>query len=235
MRRRSVLWALTVVALAGLSPALAAQDSRPGIAVMPFTNGGSYGKDKEDFQALEKGLAGMLISELSQNPAARLVDREAIQKILDEQKLAKDGAVDAATAAKVGKLVGAKYMVLGSFTDFYGKFRIDARLVSVETSEILKVVRGDPKLEKRDEVFHLVQSVAENLMKETKLPPLTEQQARAVKARNVPTEALSYYSRALLYQDQGDKAKAADYFKKALAVFPEYTEAQEGLKKVGPA
>ena len=84
MRRRSVLWALTVVALAGLSPALAAQDSRPGIAVMPFTNGGSYGKDKEDFQALEKGLAGMLISELSQNPAARLVDREAIQKILDE-------------------------------------------------------------------------------------------------------------------------------------------------------
>ena len=57
MRRRSVLWALTVVALAGLSPALAAQDSRPGIAVMPFTNGGSYGKDKEDFQALEKGLA----------------------------------------------------------------------------------------------------------------------------------------------------------------------------------
>lgn len=235
MRRRSVLWALTVVALAGLSPALAAQDTRPGIAVMPFTNGGSYGKDKEDFQALEKGLAGMLISELSQNPGARLVDREAIQKILDEQKLAKDGAVDAATAAKVGKLVGAKYMVLGGFTDFYGKFRIDARLVSVETSEILKVVRGDPKLEKREEVFRLVQSVAENLMKETKLPPLTEQQAKAVKARNVPTEALSYYSRALLYQDQGDKAKAADYFKKALAVFPEYTEAQEGLKKVGPA
>ncbi|MFN8651322.1 MAG: CsgG/HfaB family protein [Gemmatimonadales bacterium] len=235
MRRRSVLWALTVVALAGLSPALAAQDSRPGIAVMPFTNGGSYGKDKEDFQALEKGLAGMLISELSQNPAARLVDREAIQKILDEQKLAKDGAVDAATAAKVGKLVGAKYMVLGTFTDFYGKFRIDARLVSVETSEILKVVRGDPKLEKREEVFHLVQSVAENLMKETKLPPLTEQQAKAVKARNVPTEALSYYSRALLYQDQGDKAKAADYFKKALDVFPEYTEAKEGLQKVKPA
>lgn len=235
MRRRSVLWALTVVALAGLSPALAAQDSRPGIAVMPFTNGGSYGKDKEDFQALEKGLAGMLISELSQNPGARLVDREAIQKILDEQKLAKDGAVDAATAAKVGKLVGAKYMVLGSFTDFYGKFRIDARLVSVETSEILKVVRGDPKLEKREEVFHLVQSVAENLMKETKLPPLTEQQAKAVKARNVPTEALSYYSRALLYQDQGDKAKAADYFSKALKVFPEYTEAKEGLQKVQPA
>ena len=235
MRRRSLLCALTLAALASLPPALRAQDTRPGIAVLPFTNSGSYGKDKEDFQALEKGMAAMLISELSQNPAARLVDREGIQKILDEQGLAKDGHVDAATAAKIGKLVGAKYMVMGSFADFYGKFRVDARLVSVETSEILKVVRGDPKLEKREEVFRLLQSVAENLMKETKLPPLTQEQARAVKARNVPTEALSYYSRALLYQDQGDKGKAADYFKKALAVFPDYSEAKEGLKKISPS
>jgi len=232
MRRRSVLCALTLAAFAALSPALHAQDTRPGIAVLPFTNGGSYGKDKEDFQALEKGLAGMLISELAQNPGARLVERDAIQKILDEQNLAKEGAVDAATAAKIGKLVGAKYMVMGSFTDFYGKFRVDARLVSVETSEILKVVRGDPKLEKREEVFRLLQSVAENLMKETNLPPLTQEQAKAVKARNIPTEALSYYSRALLYQDQGDKGKAADYFKKALSVFPDYSEAQEGLRKI---
>ncbi len=235
MRRRSVLCALTVVALASLSPALRAQDSRPGIAVMPFTNGGSYGRDKEDFQALEKGLAGMLIYELGQNPGARLVDREAIQQILDEQKLGKDGAVDAATAAKVGKLVGARYMVLGGFTDLYGTFRVHARLVSVETGEILKVVRGDPKLEKREDISRLMQTVAENLMKETKLPPLTEEQARAIKARNVPTEALSYYSRALLYQDQGDKAKAADYFSRALKVFPDYTEAREGLKKINPA
>lgn len=232
MRRRSVLCALTLAAFASLSPALQAQDTRPGIAVLPFTNGGSYGKDKEDFQALEKGMAAMLISELAQNPAARLVDRDEIKKILDEQNLAKEGAVDAATAARIGKLVGAKYMVMGSFTDFYGKFRVDARLVSVETSEILKVVRGDPKLEKREEVFRLLQSVAENLMKETKLPPLSAEQAKAVKARNVPTEALSYYSRALLYQDQGDKGKAADYFKKALAVFPNYSEAQEGLRRI---
>jgi TolB-like protein len=235
MRRRSVLCALTLAALTSLSPALRAQDSRPGIAVLPFVNGGSYGKDKEDFQALEKGLAGMLISELSQNPAARLVERETVQKILDEQNLAKDGAVDAATAAKIGKLVGARYMVMGGFTDFYGKFRVDARLVSVETGEILKVVRGDPKLEKKEEVFRLLQSVAENLMKETKLPQLTQEQSKAVKARNVPTEALSYYSRALLYQDQGDKGKAAEYFSKALAVFPDYAEAREGLQKINPA
>jgi curli biogenesis system outer membrane secretion channel CsgG len=222
-----------MIALTSLVPALQAQaDTRPGIAVLPFNNGGSYGKDKEDFAALQQGIPAMLTTELSVNPAARLVDRDQISKILDEQKLAKDGSVDAATAAKVGKLVGAKYMIMGTFTDFYGKFRIDARIVSVETSEIIKVVRGDPKLEKREEAFRLIQSVAENLMKETSLPPLTQEQAKAAKARNVPTEALSYYSRALLWQDQGDKTKASEYFKKALDVFPEYSEAKEGLRKV---
>src|SRR5689334_24677995 len=51
------------------------QDSRPGIAVLPFDNSGSYGQDKENFDALQKGIAGMLISELAANPAARVVER----------------------------------------------------------------------------------------------------------------------------------------------------------------
>ena len=231
------LFALTLAALlaAPALPALRAQDSRPGIAVLPFENGGSYGQDKENFEALEKGIAGMLISELAQNPAARIVDRSSVQRLLDEQNLGKDGRADAATAAKIGKLVGARYMVMGSFVDLYGRFRVDARIVDVETSEILKVVRSDPKYEKREELFKLLQSVAERLMSETKLPALTAEMSRAVKARNVPTEALTYYSRALLYQDRGDKAKAAEFYKKATDVFPDYAEAIEGLRKINGA
>ena len=56
--------------------------------------------------------------------------------------------------------------------------------------------------------------------------------SRAVRARNVPTEALTYYSRALLYQDRGDKAKATEFYRKAIDVFPDYAEANEGLKKI---
>src|SRR5436309_3517660 len=56
------------------------QDTRPGIAVLPFDNSGSYGQDKENFDALQKGIAGMLISELAANPAARVVEREEIEK-----------------------------------------------------------------------------------------------------------------------------------------------------------
>ncbi len=230
MRRRMLL--SLVLATLVAAPALKAQDTRPGIAVMPFTDGGSYGKDKEDFAALQKGLAAMMISELSQNTQLRLVDRENIQSVIEEQNLGKDGRLDNATAAKVGKIVGAKYMIMGQFTDFYGRMRIDARLVDVETSQILKVATSDPKDNKREDMFRILQSVSLKLMEDSKLPPLSSQQASAVKARNVPTEALAYYSRALTYQDRGDKAKAAEFFKKAVDVFPDYAEAQQGLKKV---
>ncbi len=140
MRHRSLL-SFTLATLA-LAPALLAQDTRPGIAVLPFENGGSYGQDKENFEALQKGIPGMLISELGQNPAARVVERDNIQKLLGEQDLGKDGRVDAATAAKIGKLVGAKYMITGTFVDLYGRFRADARIIDVETSEILKTVKS---------------------------------------------------------------------------------------------
>ena len=238
MRIVRVVWsALTArgmtVAAAGLlasaPPAsVRAQDTRPGIAVLPFENGGSYGKDKEDFEALRKGIAAGLSSELAQTPGARLVDRFETQRLLDEQGLAVADRVDAATAAKVGKLVGARYMIAGSFIDLYGDFRIDARIINVETGEIMKVVRNDPKFHDRRDMYKMIQSVADRIMTDTKLPPLPAGQARR---EAVPTEALAFFSRALLYQDRGDKAKAIDYYEKALAVFPAYTEASEGLKK----
>ena len=230
MRRLTLLSLLT--ALAGTATA---QDTRPGMAVLPFENGGSYGKDKEDFDALRRGIAGMLVGELGQNPAVRLVERDQVQKLLDEQGLAAADRVDAQTAAKIGKLVGARYMIAGTFIDLYGDFRVDARIVDVETSEIIKVVRSDPKLSDRKQMFRIIQSVAERIMEGTKLPPLPAAKAQAARARNVPTDALALYSRALLYQDKGDKKRAIEFYSAAIKAFPEHAEAQEGLKRLGGA
>jgi Tfp pilus assembly protein PilF len=52
-------------------------------------------------------------------------------------------------------------------------------------------------------------------------------------SRQVPTEALTFYSRALLYQDRGQPDKAKEMYQRAVAVFPEYTEAKEGLQRLG--
>ncbi|MGH7531509.1 MAG: CsgG/HfaB family protein [Gemmatimonadales bacterium] len=221
------------VAVASLVPVLlGAQqrgDTRPGIAVLPFSNGGSYGQSQEDFEALERGIAGMMISELSANPAARVVEREAVQQLLAEQNLGAEGRIDPQTAARVGKLVGARYVVLGTFIDFYGDFRVDVRLVNTETSEIIKT---ESERMQRDHLFDIIRSVAVRLMKDANLPALQRQASEQRQSRQVPTEALTYYSRALLYQDRGQKERAVEMFNRALAIFPDYTEAQEGLQRV---
>jgi len=69
-------------------------------------------------------------------------------------------------------------------------------------------------------------------MKDANLPALTRQTSDQRMSRQVPTEALTYYSRALLFQDRGQKDKAVEMFNRALAIFPEYAEAQEGLQRV---
>lgn len=205
------------------------QDSRPGIAVLPFDNGGSYGQDKENFDALQVGLQQMLITEFAQNGQLRIVERGRIKDLLAEQDLGAGGRVDQNTAAKIGKLVGAKYVVLGGFIDFYGDFRIDARIVNVETSELVKTVKEQ---DKREKLYGLVVTLAGDVTKGVNLPALPRQAMEQRESRQVPTEALQLYSRALLYADRGDSQRAADLFNQAIKVFPEYTEAQEGLKQL---
>jgi len=228
MRLRSVVTVLSLIP-AVLGAQQRGQDTRPGIAVLPFNNGGSYGQQKDDFDALERGIAGMMISELSANAAARVVERAEIQKLLDEQNLGAQGRVDAATAAKIGKLVGARYMVMGTFVDFYGDFRVDVRLINTETSEVVKT---ESERMQRDHLFDIIRNIAARLMKDANLPALTRQTSDQRMSRQVPTEALTYYSRALLFQDRGQKDKAVEMFNRALAIFPEYAEAQEGLQRV---
>ena len=228
MRVRSVLMVLSMVP-ALLVAQQRGQDTRPGIAVLPFNNGGSYGQQKEDFDALERGIAGMMISELSSNPAARVVERQEIQRLVDEQNLAAQGRVEAGSAAKIGKLVGARYTVFGTFVDFYGDFRVDVRLVNTETGEIVKT---ESERMQRDHLFDIIRNVAARLMKDANLPALPRQASDQRMTRQVPTEALTYYSRALLYQDRGQNDKAKEMFSKALAIFPEYAEAADGLQKV---
>ena len=92
MTWRSV-WALALTAgLAAPQAVLAqGQGSRPGIAVMPVENGGSYGQDKEVFDALQVGMQQMLITEFAQNTQLRVVERGRIKDLLAEQDLGAGG------------------------------------------------------------------------------------------------------------------------------------------------
>lgn len=209
--------------------AAVADEDRPGIAVFRFDNGGSYGRDAEDFEALRIGLQQMLLTELAQNGTLRIVERTQLAEILEEQDLGADGRVEARTAAEIGRLVGARYVVTGSFVDWYGDFRIDARIYDVETSEIL---RSEQVRAERRHLYRLLVDLAGQVTAGVDLPPLPPRERDARRSRDLPDEALTLYSRALMAQGQGWTDQAIDLYRRIAREFPQMTEASEALRQL---
>lgn len=64
------------------------------------------------------GIADMMVTALGETKKYTLIERDKLEKVLEEQKLGASGAVTAQTAAKIGRLLGAQYMITGSVTEF---------------------------------------------------------------------------------------------------------------------
>jgi TolB-like protein len=207
------------------------QDARSTIAVLPFENSGSYGQDREAFDALAVGLPVILGATLAAHPAVAVVERGRLDQTLDQQKLAAARRVDAGSATEIAKASGAQYAVSGSFTDFYGKVRINARVVDARTGQILKVVSNDdPKLQDRAQLAAIVQIVADRIVGAMGLAPYPP--AVAARRRAVPTEALTEFSRGLMFENRGDRAKAAEAYQRALTSAPDLDEARSALQRL---
>jgi TolB-like protein len=223
---------LTIAALAAVAGTSRAQTT-PTVAVLYFNNG-ALGKANDELAPLTKGIADLFIQELSANPAVRVVERDQIQKVLEEQRLSQGGAVDNATIVKIGKLVGAHHMIAGGFqTDPKGTtLNVTLRVFNTETSEIEFVTDGKDKPEN---LFALVSRVAAKVNKGLKLPELPKQvgDARSAQADKVPYQAVMLYSRALNAKDAGRKGEAVALFRQTLDKFPEYEPAKRELAKLG--
>ena len=240
---RTAIVALVGACLAALPEAAIAQALKPTVAIMYFNNN-VITKDARDYDGLSKGLPDFLITEMSSNSAIRVVERDQVQKLLDEQKLVGAGQVDRESAVRVGKLLGAQHMIFGGFmADTKGTFRIDARAVNVETGALEFTDRVQDRSEN---VLGLIGQLASRLNAGLKLPASPSRvgaagtsagplQAGSPTAAKLPMRAAVLYGKALDMADKGDKARAVELFGAVLKEFPDYAPARTGLAKVKPA
>lgn len=117
-----------------------------------------------------KGIADLLVTDLVKDGSYSLIERKALDKIMAEQNFSNSNRADPTSAAKIGKQLGVDAILVGSITEFgnetkktglggagnwggYGlggfhhsnsnaNVAIDARLVNVDTGEILAVAEG---------------------------------------------------------------------------------------------
>ena len=91
--------------------------------------------------AMGTQVADILTARLSVEDVFDLVERAKLGKIIDEQKLKLIGIVDQAQAAKVGKLLGAKLLVMGKGFVMDKKLMIVTKVVGVETGLVKGTIR----------------------------------------------------------------------------------------------
>jgi TolB-like protein len=231
MQERALALGTAVLALSWASPPAEGQTRPVLIAILPFQDRGSYGGQKETFQALELGIPASLAGELGTHSELRLVDPARVSQAVAAEAGARAGRLDAATAARVGKRLGARYAVTGSFADFYGRFRLDARIIDVSSGQTLRVVSNtDPELQDRSDLYRIVQRVAHKIL--IMADPAAESRVQESEGPAIPTDAMVEFSLGLLAEQQGDEAKAARHYNEALSGFPDYPEARAALRRV---
>jgi curli biogenesis system outer membrane secretion channel CsgG len=172
MRLRMIAGVAAALGMAGLVGTAEAQSKRPTVAVMDFDYGavnnwwsGVWGN-----YDIGKGMSDQVVDELVNDGSFRVIERKKLDTILAEQDFAQSDRADpsAAKLAKVGKVLGVKYIIAGSITKFAtsdkkyggaglvgGKFgglglkkaksevTVTARMIDASTGEIMISAKGE--------------------------------------------------------------------------------------------
>jgi TolB-like protein len=198
-------------------PAAAAE--RVTVAVLYFDNNSA---DRE-YDVLQKGLADMLVTDLSQVDTLQVVERDKLQKLVDELKLQRSKFFDPRTAQQLGKGIGARYAVTGALAAIEPRMRIDVRVIEVATA---KVVVADRVVGERARFFDLESELVSKL-------------AAALKVRVAPARpgvvdvaTVLAYSRGLDAADKGDLKAASSRLAEVVRTAPDFQLARDRYAEI---
>lgn len=164
--KRTILLPLIILLVFAILPFQApAAEKLYKIAILPFDDGSIEDRWWGGDWDVGKGVSNQLVTELLKTNKFRLIEREQIDKVLEEQDFGSNGRADSKSAAQIGKILGVQFLVMGRVTEFSLKstgisglsvspnvglgvkstnanVAIDARLVDTTSAEIIASVTG---------------------------------------------------------------------------------------------
>jgi hypothetical protein len=162
MRRVLVPLLLALAAVPAAGGEAVAQASDVTIAVFRFGNAGAYGESRDTTEARRLRIGRMLASELELQPGIRTIyPRQTAAAMRPDSAGRRGRRIDAATASRVARELGAQYAVTGSYVDHFGRIRVNAQLVDARSNTIVKVfTNDDPALQRREDLQEIVRAQA---------------------------------------------------------------------------
>jgi TolB-like protein len=111
---------------------------RPRIAVLPME---LSGYPDEDIAVIRQNWRNMVEAGLIKS-SFRVVDRDVVDSILQEQHFQKSGVVNRQTSVDLGKILGINYVVVGTVrvaSSDGSQFHIQLRIVDVQSGELVAI------------------------------------------------------------------------------------------------
>lgn len=213
---------------------LVAEKPEPNtVAVQPFTNRGD-----ESYAALAKGLAAMVITDLSKVPGLKVLERQRVQKLLDEIALSQSGLVGQDSQVRAARMMRAEKVVLGSLgvqladaqagaATAKERFDLEEAVIDTVTAQALGGMKKSGEisaffLAQKELVYHTLMDMGIAL---NTLPPAVRKSLERFHTTNLA--AFKMFSSGLDAQDQGKFAEAKSFFEKALELDPDFELAGE--------
>ena len=185
---------------------------------------------KESLRAFRKALTAMVTSDLSKIASLRVVERVRIQALLDEMNLAETGLVDKKTAPRIGRLIGAQELVIGSLALASPLVQDNINSVTSITSTIRGNVLGSTSISIEKQFFYnLPILIVKNIARIADIQFTPHEKDVIQRPRTKNYKAYIFYGRALDALDAGNWKQAKNFFTEALKEDPEFGLAQEGL------
>lgn len=210
---RKFLW-LTIVFF--IPSSLQAKDV---ISILYFENT----TQKFEYDWMRKGIADMLMTDIKKSDQIEVVERENLERVLQEHKLVLSGLTDPSQVFRVGRLLKANKLIYGSYIIIDETIRFDARITDVETGKIAQSINVSGKV--RD-LFSLEKKLAEKIFAHLTLKTPLEIEIQETDS----FEALKTYYEGISLLDGGEAEKAVMKFKKAGQLDPFYQKPQKGLE-----
>ena len=198
------------------------------IGVFPFVYEGS----DQNWAPLALALAELLSTDLGITGRLQIVERIAVQALLDEIALTEAGRVASSTAARGGRILGSGHIVQGRLrVSQDGEVSVDASLVEVLGAQPEQVdpLQGQGSV---DRFFDLEKSLAFDVYEELGIA-LTPAEREAINERQTESiEALLAFGRGLAAMDAGDFAGARAEFQAATVADPSFSLPEAEVQRV---
>lgn len=183
---------------------LSGDDAKRGDAKCVAVHDFSVATELQQFNINGWSIAELLESELAKGGRWKLVTRAKIAKALKEQKFGADGSLEAAKAGKLGKLIGADFIVTGSIERKGSLLIITAKLIDV-AKETGRIERS----------FSVTREIGSGIPDLSCIPGMLESAGR--KLVMTPDEFLALGRRML---SEGDLLEARDAFSALASIAP---------------